>query len=161
MRTRQESLMKFLMFVNQERALSYVGIVLGFTVSLILTSKDEYFLPNFAFYWGSQLVVLALIFLFRSRPAIVLSMSFVVAIILLGFRTWVINRSHSNTYGLVWLLYLVLLFGAAIGGLGATWWSCTNRSFTYFQVACIVGIAAIGGSGLSITLACNTGLYCH
>lgn len=153
--------MRFLALANAERTFSYIGIILGATVSFLLAPKDQFFLPNFFFYWGSQLAVVASIFLLRPRPAIVAALSFVLATILLGFRIWVAVRSRSNPDGLVWFLYLVLLFGAAIGGYGATWWCRGKSHFTPLQTACIAGVAAIGGSCLSATWACNTAFYCH
>lgn len=153
--------MKFLTAANSERTFAHIGIVLGFAASFVLAPKDEFFFPNFLFYWGSQLSVVVLILLLRPKPAVVTAMSVILVAILLGFKMWLWSRADLKPDGLVWLLYLVLLFGAAIGGLGATWWLRRKRNLTSIQLACAIGVAALCGSCLSTTWACNNGLYCH
>jgi hypothetical protein len=153
--------MKSLTLSQSERTLSYVGIALGLLVSFALAPKDELFLQNFSFYWGSQLAVILLILLLRPRPAIVATLSFVLATILLGFRIWIATRSRYRPDGGVWFLYLVLLCGAAIGGLGSAWWCRSEISLTPARTVLITCIATIAGSCLIAACACSTGLYCR
>jgi hypothetical protein len=153
--------MKSLAVPQSERTFPYVGIALGLIVSFVLAPKDEFFLQNFSFYWGSQLAVVALILLLRPRPAVVATLSFVLATILLGFRIWIATRSSSRSDGGIWFLYLVLLCGAALGGLGSAWWCRSKISITPVRVILITGIATIAGSSLVAACACNAGLYCR
>jgi hypothetical protein len=130
---------------TREKKFSILGIAFGLLVSGLLAPKDGFFLPNFGFYWGSQLAVLAMILLLRPRAAVIAAISVVLAALLLGFHTWLAIRASQKPDGLVWLLYVVLLIGAAIGGLGITWWLRTRNHFTSFQTACISAIGTIAG----------------
>jgi hypothetical protein len=137
------------------------SIAPGCAVSFLLAPHDATFLPNFAFYWGGQLAVIATLFLARPRVAAVAAQSVVTAAILMGLAWWIRHRTQSHPDGLVWLIYPVLLCGAAIGGVVATWWYGENRSISGVRIACITAIAAAGGSWLSTVAACHSIFYCH
>jgi len=144
-----------------ERKFAVIGIALGFVVSCMLALRDELFLPNFEFYWGSQLVVIAIILLLRPRPAIVSALSVYLALMLIGFKAWLGIRSNLNADGGVWFLYLVLLIGATVGCLVGTYWLRKKKTFPSFQAVGVVAATAIGGSTLSMIVGCYTVFYCH
>ena len=125
---------------------------MGAAVSSIVAPHDAFFLPNFAFFWGSQLAVIALLYLAEPRAAAVGAISVVAATILIGFRSWIWHRANSNPDGLVWMIDPVLLFGAAMGGVAATFRYGGTRSVTGVRIACITGMAAAGASCLSAVL---------
>jgi len=138
-----------------------IGIALGFFVSCILALADGLFLPNFEFYWGSQLAVIVIIFLLRPRPAIIGVLSVYLAVMLIGFNAWLGIRSNLNADGGVWFLYLVLLVGATAGCVIAIYWLRKKKTFSSFQAASVVAATAIGGSTLSMIMGCYSVFYCH
>ena len=144
-----------------EQKFAAVGIVLGFVISCILAFRARPFLPNFEIYWGSQLVVILIISLWRPRPAIVGTLSLCLALILIGFKTWLSSRSNASADGLVWLLYLVFLAGAAVGTVIGIYWLRGKQAFSWFQAACIVAATAAGGCILSTSMSCYWVFYCH
>jgi hypothetical protein len=95
---------------EKEYKLSYLGIALGACVAAALAPKDIFFFPNFAIFWGSQLLVLALLFLFRPRPAIVGGMAVALSIYLAIFGCWVFWRARPES--MLWIFYLMSLPGA-------------------------------------------------
>src|SRR5471032_1541924 len=144
-----------------ERKFAVIGIALGFVVSCMLALRDELFLPNFEFYWGSHLVVIAIILLLRPRPAIVSALSVYLALMLIGFKAWLGIRSNLNADGGVWFLYLVLLIGTTMGCAIGAYWLGKRKSFSSFQAVGVIAAAAIGGSTLSMITGCYTVFYCH
>lgn len=153
--------MKLQSFSHPERLFFYAGMITGFTVSLMLAPKNENFFPNFWFYWLSQLAVVSSVSIYRPRPAIVGALAVVLAGVLVGFRTWVISRSHSTDGG-VWFLYLILLAGEAIGGLVGAWICSFEDRGHAVQAALITAVFVLTGSVGSTTLACSTDLlYCR
>ena len=138
-----------------------IGIALGFFVSCILALADGLFLPNFEFYWGSQLAVIVIIFLLRPRPAIIGVLSVYLAVMLIGFNAWLGIRSNLNADGGVWFLYLVLLVGATAGCVIAIYWLRKKKTFSSFQAASVVAATAIGGSTLSMIMGCYSVFYCY
>jgi hypothetical protein len=143
------------------RCAAWTSIALGCGLAGALAPHDSFFLPNFAFYWGGQLAAIALLFLARPRAAAVAALAMVLATTLLAVDLWVRHRAGAHPDGLAWLLYPVVLFGAAVGSVGATWWYDSTVSLTNFRLACITGLAAAGGCCLSAALACSSAFYCH
>lgn len=127
----------------------------------MLAPHDAFFLPNFSFYWGGQLAIIAVLFIARPSAAGVAAMAAVLAAILLVMGLWVQHRTGAHPDGLVWLIYPILLFGAALGGLVATWWCNGAGGYTAVKMACATGLTAAGGSCVSTVLACHTVFYCH
>lgn len=144
-----------------EQKFAAVGMVLGFVTSCILALPAKPFLPNFEIYWGSQLFVIAIISLLRPRPAIVGALSVCLAFILIGFKTWLSSKSGASADGLVWLLYLVFLAGAAGGAIIGICWLRGKQAFSWLQAACIVAATASGGCILSTSMGCYWVFYCH
>ena len=153
--------MKIVSLGAPERKFAVTGIALGFVISCILALRDELFLPNFEFYWGSQLVVIAIVFLLRPRAVIISSLSVYLALMLIGFKAWLGIRTDLNADGGVWFLYLVLLIGTTMGCVIGAYWLGKRKSFSTFQAVGFIAAAAIGGSTLSMITGCYTVFYCH
>lgn len=153
--------MKIASLRTPEQKFAVAGIALGFVISCILAFRAEPFLSNFEFYWGSQLVGIAIILLLRPRPAIVGALSVCMVLVLSGFKAWLSRRSNANPDGLVWLLYLVLLAGTAMGAAIGTYWLRGKQAFSWFKTTCIIAATAAAGCIISISMSCYWVFYCH
>jgi hypothetical protein len=79
-------------YLGPEYWYAFVGIMLGLAVSAALAPKNSWFLPNAAFFWGSQLAVLAMLLMLWPRPAVVGGVAAALAIYLAAFGTWLFTR---------------------------------------------------------------------
>jgi hypothetical protein len=98
---------------NTERYAAIGCVSLGLVISVLLAPKNSLFLPNFAFFWASQLGVLAVTWLLKSRVAVVAGVAIAMAIYLAAFGAWAFTRVQPDS--MAWLGYLSSLPGAVVG----------------------------------------------
>jgi hypothetical protein len=147
---------------SPQSALSKIGIAIlaiapSFGVSAALAPKDEYFLPNAAFFLITQLGPLALLLPFKPRPPVVAGVSIVLALYLWAFGAWVF--SHPDGEGLVWLGYPFSLPGAAIGVVSSMLW-LGGRMYGALAATGIAVSWVLAGIAINQTVVCATIMYC-
>lgn len=137
------------------------SVLSGVAVAVLLSPKDDYFLGNFAFYWLPQAIVLAVLLVFVSRPAVLSGVAIVLAIYLALFGAWVFSRSHPDS--MAWLGYLSSLPGAGLGAIvGALYVERVDRQ-GYTRAAIAGAVAALftfSGLALNQLVVCSTEMYC-
>ncbi|MBB6246226.1 hypothetical protein [Rhodanobacter sp. A1T4] len=140
---------------------SYAAIIcvsLGLVVSTLLAPKNSFFLANAAFYWASQLGVLAFVFLFEPRPAIVAGVAIALATYLAAFGIWVFTRMHPDS--MAWLLYVFSLPGATVGAVGVAG-ALRSRSTLHPLIAgSVTACVVLAGVILNQAAVCSTFFYC-
>lgn len=143
---------------NVEKRIALGCVLLGLIVSVVFSPKDEFFLPNLAYFWGSQLGVLIFVLMCRPNAAIVSGVALVLASYLALYGTWVLNRAHAD--GLIWLGFFMSLPGAAAGGLLAANFLREKPRLIPLKAGSIA--AAIVGAGLLINqiVVCSTVMHC-
>ena len=141
-----------------ERNLAIIGLVLGICVSAMLAQKGPNFLPNLAFFWLSQLVVLALALPFRPRPAVIAGGALALALYLGAFAGWL--ALHPDKAGLIWLGYLCSLPGAAVGAIVAALLLRDRVKYSAIVASCIASVLALVGVLINQTFVCMTAMYC-
>ncbi len=132
--------------------------MLGFVVSAALAPKDSYFLPNATFYWVQQLAVIALLLIFRPRPAIISGVAFALALYLAAFGAWVFTRTHRESMS--WLGYIFSLPGALVGGIIIAVWLRRRPTLQPLVAACISASAVLIGIFINQAVVCGTVMYC-
>lgn len=120
---------------------------------------DDYFLGNFLYLWIPQAIVLGVVLMFGSRPAVVSGAALVLALYLALYGTWVFLRQNPD--GLIWLGYWFSLPGAGIGAvIGALY--VRQRRFERAAVAGAVAAAStLVGLSLNQALLCSTLMSCR
>lgn len=144
---------------NIEKQIAAICIILGACVSVALGPKDSFFFPNFLFFWGSQvLLIAAFVLLFRPRAAVVAGIAFSLALYLGLFGSWVFIRSYPDS--MAWLGYVLSLPGAAVGAVFAA--SLPQRKPNLGSLAVGLAAAASVASGIAANqlLVCSTLMYC-
>jgi len=114
-------------YLGPEYWYAFVGIMLGLAVSAALAPKNSWFLPNAAFFWGSQLAVLAMLLMLWPRPAVVGGVAAALAIYLAAFGTWLFTRRGDPGASMAWNVYVLSLPGAAIGAIAIGFWQISAR----------------------------------
>ncbi len=124
----------------------------------MLAQKGANFLPNLAFFWLSQLAVLALALPFRPRPAVIGGGALALAVYLGAFAAWL--ALHPDRAGLIWLGYLFSLPGAAVGAIVATLLLRDRVKYSAVVASCIASGLALVGVLINQTFVCMTAMYC-
>lgn len=141
-----------------DRKLAIAGILSGVCVSAILAPKDAYFIPNVLFFWLSQLAVLALLWPFRPRPAVIAGVALALATYLGLFAVWVFSHPHPDS--MAWLGYLFSLPGAAIGSIFSALWLRGRLTYGAIAASCIAASLVFVGILINQTIVCKTVMYC-
>jgi hypothetical protein len=141
-----------------EQTLAIIGLVLGICVSAMLAQKGPNFAPNLAFFWLSQLIVLALALPFRPRPAVIAGAALALAAYLGAFAAWL--GLHPNSAGLIWLGYLLSLPGAAVGAIVAALLLRDRFRYSAILASCIASGLALVGVLINQTFVCMTAMAC-
>lgn len=140
-----------------EKWIAVACVALGACVSAIF-AWGSHFLSNFAFYWGSQLALLALALVFRPRAAVVAGIAFSLAVYLGLFATWVFTRAHPDS--MAWLGYVFALPGGAIGAILAAFASRKRAQVERLAVGPLAAGLVAAGIGLNQAVVCSTVMYC-
>jgi hypothetical protein len=141
-----------------ERQAAFACVTVGIAVSVALAPKDSWLLSNAAFYWGSQLAVLALLLPIRPRPAVVAGVALALAMYLAAFGAWVFTRARPES--MAWLGYAFSLPGAAIAGVGVAVWFRSRVALGPLAIGCIAASAVLVGVGINQAIVCSTVIYC-
>ncbi|MFI0545783.1 MAG: hypothetical protein ACH34Y_02555 [Brachymonas sp.] len=131
-----------------EKQVTAACLALGLGLAAFLAKGDDYFFPNFAFYWGTQIFVLPLALLFRPRPAIVAGIGFSMALYLAMFHGWVFSDPSPDS--MAWLFYWFSLPGAAAATLLGT---VTAKETGLNPLAAGASAAAFVALGIVLNLA--------
>jgi len=124
----------------------------------MLAQKSPDFGPNLAFFWLSQLAVLALALPFRPRPAVVAGAALALAAYLGTFAAWL--ALHPKSAGLIWLGYLASLPGAAVGAIVAAILLRDRLQYSAVVASCIASGLALVGVLINQTFVCMTAMSC-
>ncbi len=143
---------------NIEKQLAVACVTLGGCVSAALASKDSFFFSNFLFFWGSQVLVLAFISMFRPRAAVVAGIAFSLALYLCLFGSWVFTRSHPDS--MAWLGYVFSLPGAIVGVLLVASLSQRQPNLGSLAVGLTAAAAVASGIAANQLFVCSTLMYC-
>jgi hypothetical protein len=141
-----------------DRKLAIVGILSGVCVSAILAPKDAYFIPNLMFFWLSQLAVLAILWPFSPRPAVVAGVALALATYLGFFYARVF--SHRPPDSMAWLGYLFSLPGAAVGSILSALWLRGRLTYGAIAASCIAASLVFAGILINQTIVCTMVMYC-
>lgn len=141
-----------------EKQFAVACVALGSFVSAALAPKDSYFFPNFLFFWGSQVLILAFVLLFRPRAAVIAGIAFSLALYLGLFGAWIFTRSHPES--MAWLGYVFSLPGAVVGAAIVA--SLPQRRSNLGSLALGLAAAASVAGGIAINqfLVCSTLMHC-
>jgi hypothetical protein len=145
-------------FNNIEKRLAIACIIFGVCISAILAPKSSYFFPNFLFYSGSQLLILAFVLLFRPRAAVVAGIAFSLALYLGLFGAWVFTSTHPES--MAWLGYIFSLPGAVVGAVLAAILLRKQSSYGYFAIGLLAAALVAAGIAANQIIVCNTVIYC-
>lgn len=146
------------MIQNTERLAAIGCVALGLVVSVLLAPKDSFFLPNAAFFWGSQLSVLAFAWLFRSRSAIVAGVAIALVAYLSAFEAWVFTRIHPES--MFWLGYVFSLPGAVVGAIAVAMSLRSRPQLRPLVAGSVAAGVVLAGIVLNQTAVCSTVMYC-
>lgn len=141
-----------------EKRFAVVCVALGSCASVVLAPKDSYFLPNFLFFWGSQILVLAFALAFRPRAAVVAGIAFSLALYLGLFGAWVFTRTYPES--MIWLGYVFSLPGAVVGAVLVALLLQRQPSFGPFAAALLAAASVAAGITINQAVVCNTVMYC-
>lgn len=144
--------------ICSEKRLAVVCVALGACASAALAPKDSYFLPNFLFFWGSQVLVLACAVAFRLRPAFVAGVAFSLALYLSLFGTWVFTRAHPES--MAWLGYVFSLPGALVGLVAIASWLQQRQSVSPLASGVLSAASVAAGIAINQTVVCGTVMFC-
>ena len=150
--------MRIALLTNHERCVAVAGVLLGLCVSAALAPKNSFFFPNMAYFWGSQLAVLALTLPLKPRPAIIAGVSVALAVYLGAFGAWLFSRTHPES--MAWLGYLCSLPGAALGALIATFSLRSRTAMNTLVIGLVAMSAVLLGAFLNQAVVCSTVMYC-
>jgi hypothetical protein len=133
-------------------------VLVGLSVAVALSVGRYGFLMNMAFFWGSQLAVVACALLFKPRPITVAGLALALAVYLTAFATWAFTRIHPEE--LVWLGYSFSLPGAIVGaGIARAYLHNHLRLGLLLSGAVSLG-CALAGIAVSQAVVCSTVMYC-
>ena len=146
-------------YSNLEVWSAFLGIVFGLAVAVVLAPKDSWFLPNAAFFWGSQLAVLAMLLMLWPRPAVVGGVAAALAIYLAAFGTWLFTRRGDPGASMAWNVYVLSLPGAAIGAIAIGFWQYRLETWTPFSLMCISALFVLAGAAINQAIIWGMLLY--
>lgn len=141
-----------------ERKAVAICVGLGAATSAALAPKDSYFLPNFLFFWGPQILILALALFFRPRAAVIAGIAFSLAGYLTLFGLWAFWKPGAD--GMVWVGYLFSLPGAALGVLAASVLPAGRSGLTALAAGIISSLIVAAGVAINQVLVCTTLMHC-
>jgi hypothetical protein len=144
--------------IKSEMRLAVVCVSLGACASAALAPKDSFFFPNFLFFWGSQILVVALALAFRLRPAFVAGVALSLALYISLFGAWVFSRAHPES--MAWLGYMFSLPGAVIGVFSVGSWLKSRPGVGPLASGSLAAAAVAGGIAVNQTVVCGTVMYC-
>lgn len=137
-----------------ERTAAWASLIPGLLLAGALAPND---LPNFLFFAGSQLAVLATVAASVPRPAVLAGVALVLPLYLVSFAAWLFGRVPPDS--MAWLGYIIALPGAAVAAIGLGLWLRSRRMPA--TVAMLAAAAAAGG-GLALAQlgVCSTVMHC-
>ena len=148
--------MTLVSFKDTIRIAALLCLVFGAGVAAAIAPKDEFFMPNFLTFWGSQLFVLACLAVCRPRAEVVAGASVALAIYLAAFDHWNMSRAHPES--MAWMGYFSSLPGAVIGAVGARF------RLQGFSRPLLIGLGSfamvLAGFAINQALICSTLMYC-
>lgn len=143
---------------STEKRVAVACVVLGICVSVALAPKDEFFLSNFLFFWGSQVLVLFFALVFCLRAAVVAGIAFSLALYLGLFGAWIFTRTYPDS--MAWLGYVFSLPGAVVGVVFMALLLQRRPNLGSFAVALVAAAAVAVGIAINQTVVCSTLMYC-
>lgn len=127
-----------------ERVVAQAAIGIVGIASAAFAPFDAFFAPNFAFYFGSQLAILALLVFYRPRPAVYAGVALTLSVCFVLFANW-------NKDALGWVLYVLCMPGPAIGtvliGLKCGMWQSKGPFFAGVFAAVVTLVCIIANAG--------------
>ena len=148
--------MRVSVFIKSRAGIAALCVALGFSVSVGLAPKNEFFLPNFLSFWISQLVVLACLAMFRPRAEVVGGAAVALAAYLAAFGYWNFSRTYPEA--MAWLGYFFSLPGAIVGSVVAA-----RREYGFsnsYLVGLVAFVLVLFGVVINQSLVCLTLMYC-
>lgn len=142
-----------------EKFIAIVLLIISFTVAIISSPKNTYFLSNFLWYWIPQAIVIGLLFAFKFRLAIIAGAILALTIDLALYEIWT-NSSKDPMIANVWVGYLFTIPGAFIGALLYGLKIKNKISISYKKVIINSTIFTIIGIGIIQFILCSTVMYC-
>jgi ABC-type sulfate transport system permease component len=124
----------------------------------MLAPKNSHFFPNFLFFSGPQLLMLAFVLLFRPRAPVVAGIAFSLALYLGLFGAWVFTRTHPES--MAWLGYMFSLPGGVVGAVLAA--VLSRKRPDLGSLAAGLAAAALVAAGIIVNqvVVCSTFMYC-
>jgi len=121
--------------------------------------NDQYFLGQFTWIWGPQAALVALLLLFKPRPAAIVGSLLVTSVYQVAYVAFV--NTHSDGEGLIWLGYLFSFPGAAIGAVLCTiWFHVRHPNSSGLRIGGVTAASTLLGLTLNQTVICSTVMYC-
>ena len=133
----------------RERVVAIALVVAGLVVAAALSPRYglRAFLWNFSFYWGPQVLVLAVLVAFRPRPAVVAGAALALALHFTAFHAWM----HTLPAGqaLAWLYYLFSFPGALVGAASAALVARRRPRWSVPRAGALAGALTLVGIALN------------
>lgn len=127
-----------------------VSMGLGLLASgSVLSWSWQAFLPNFLFFWMTQLIVVGSMVPFSKRPAAPCGVALALAIYVCLFVLWLAKQPFSDWNGFQFVIYALALPG---GWIGAGISVAVTRVFDRLPASIVVWIT---GGSTCLGLACN------
>lgn len=127
-----------------ERVVAQAAIGIVGIASAAFAPFDAFFVPNFAFFFGSQLAILGLLVFYRPRPAVYAGVALTLSLCFVLFANW-------NKDALGWVLYVLCLPGPAIGtvfiGLKRGMWQSKDSFFAGVFAAVVTLVCIVANAG--------------
>lgn len=130
----------------RERVVAIAAILGGLVVAAALSPfghGPRKFLWNFSFYWGPQGVVLAVLAVFRPRPAVVAGAAVAMALHFAAFDAWMGTLPAGEA--LAWLYYLFSFPGALAGAASAALVVRRRPAWSAPRAGALVGALTLAG----------------
>ncbi len=141
-----------------ERTAAWASLVPGLALSIAFAPKDAWFLPNFQFYFFSQMAVVGIVALARPRGAVISGSALALALYFGAFATWVFTRTRPD--GLIWLGYIFVVPAALAGILIGALWLRSREPLSGPKTALASAVAALVALGLGQIAVCSTLFHC-
>jgi hypothetical protein len=100
----------------RERTIAATGLVASALAAALAYPRDGHYLLGGMWLWGGELIVLALPWLLRARPAATGGAAFAMALHLACFNVWRLSTAPRDS--MAWLFYYLALPGAVLACVG-------------------------------------------
>ena len=141
---------------TNEHSVTKIIVLLGVIAAIVIAPKNEFFLPNFLYFWLPQGIIIGLLFVIKIDHRAIAGCAIIMTLHLIIYSLW-ISSPHN---ALAWLGYFFSIPGAFVG---AFIFDITAKKLQY-NSSMVVGIGSLVstliGVGVIQLWICCTIMYC-